>query len=86
MASLKRNPASRTTRRAPNWSRLAAQTSLENTPGQPTNQVILGVDPGVNGVVAVLNPGGDLLQVCEKAAEESERHALHWLAVTERGT
>ena len=32
--------------RAPNWSRWAAETSSENTPGPPTDQAILGIDPG----------------------------------------
>jgi predicted RNase H-like nuclease (RuvC/YqgF family) len=58
----------------------------EKGPSDGPSRAILGIDPCVNGAIAVLNAGGDLLQVCEKSAEESERHALHWLAVTERGT
>jgi crossover junction endodeoxyribonuclease RuvC len=35
------------------------------SPGQPTNQAILGIDPGVNGGIAVLDAGGDLLSVVD---------------------
>ena len=54
--------------RAPNWSRWVAETSSENTPRPPTDQAILGIDPGINGAIAVLDARGYLLGVVDMPA------------------